>query len=223
MSKRVLLLVEGQTEERFVKDILEPEYLSKDIYFYPTILVTKRVKDGPNFKGGVTNFAKFRNDVQRLLNSAGDALVSTMLDYYALPNDFPGMSPRLGHSPVERVEHIENAIADHFGRPQNFIPFLALHEFEAWLFSSPEELPRVMTAKIKQQEFSAICAEFSTPEEINEHPESAPSKRIISLFPAYKKTLHGPTVAKRIGLEKIRLQCPHFSLWLKKLEETIGN
>lgn len=94
MSKRVLLLVEGQTEERFVKDILEPAYLSKNIYFYPTLLVTKRAKNGPNFKGGVTNFAKFHNDVQRLLNSAGNALVSTMLDYYALPNDFPGMKPR---------------------------------------------------------------------------------------------------------------------------------
>jgi hypothetical protein len=222
MSKRVLLLVEGQTEERFVKDILEPAYLSKNIYFYPTLLVTKRAKNGPNFKGGVTNFAKFHNDVQRLLNSAGDALVSTMLDYYALPNDFPGMKPRTGHSPLEKVEHIEDAIADHFGRPRNFIPFLALHEFEAWLFSSPEELPSVMTAKSKQQAFSDICAEFSTPEDINEHPESAPSKRIVSLFPAYRKTLHGPTVAKRIGLEKIRLQCPHFSLWLKKLEETVA-
>ena len=68
MSKRVLVLVEGQTEERFVKDVLSPSFWPRDVFLSPTILMTKRVKNGPNFKGGVTNFAKFRNDAQRLLN-----------------------------------------------------------------------------------------------------------------------------------------------------------
>ena len=95
MSKRVLILVEGQTEERFVKDVLGPFFYGRQLFFFPTILVTKRVKDGPNFKGGVTNFARFRNDAQRLLNSAGGALVTTMLDYYRLPLDFPGMNSLL--------------------------------------------------------------------------------------------------------------------------------
>ena len=52
MSKRVLILVEGQTEERFVKDVLGPAFWAKELFFHPTLLVTKRVKDGPNFKGG---------------------------------------------------------------------------------------------------------------------------------------------------------------------------
>jgi hypothetical protein len=80
MSKRVLILVEGQTEERFVKDVLAPTFLGRNLYFFPTILVTKRVKSGPNFKGGVTNFRRFQKDAQRLLNSAGDGLVTTLLD-----------------------------------------------------------------------------------------------------------------------------------------------
>ncbi|MBI2947679.1 MAG: hypothetical protein HYY23_08525 [Verrucomicrobia bacterium] len=58
MSKRVLILVEGQTEERFVKDVLGPAFFHQELFFRATILVTKRVKDGPNFKGGVTNFSK---------------------------------------------------------------------------------------------------------------------------------------------------------------------
>jgi len=81
MSKRVLILVEGQTEERFVKDVLGPAFFERELFLNATILVTKRVKGGPNFKGGVTNYAKFKNDTQRLLNSAGGALVTTMLDY----------------------------------------------------------------------------------------------------------------------------------------------
>ena len=217
MSKRVLVLVEGQTEEHFVKDILGPAYLNREIYFYPTILVTKRVKDGPNFKGGVTNFAKFSNDVQRLLKNNSSDLVTTMIDYYALPTDFPGMATRPNASPLSRVQHVEDAIAAHFAHSRNFLPFLVLHEFEAWLFSSFEELPIVMTKRDKQDEFSAIRGNLN-PEDINEGPETAPSKRIRRLFPAYRKTLHGPTVAKRIGLERIRAACPHLSSWLSNLE-----
>jgi hypothetical protein len=219
MSIRVLILVEGQTEERFVKDVLGPHFYSQQLFLSPTILVTKRVKDGPNFKGGVTNFAKFKNDARRLLASAGGAFVTTLLDYYRLPSDFPGMDsrPQRG-TPWQRVGHVETAIAQHFGSPPTFIPFLMLHEFEAWLFSSGEELPRVLHEPQKQPEFEAVRAGVATPEEINERPEFAPSKRIEAMFPAYRKTLHGPTTAGRIGLEKIRAECPHFNEWMSKLE-----
>jgi len=220
VSKRVLILVEGQTEERFVKDVLSPAFFERGLFFGVTILVTKRVKDGPNFKGGVTNFAKFKNDVQRLLNSAGGALVTTMVDYYGLPLDFPGMNSRPPQgTPIERVTHVQEAIAKDFEILPNFVPFLVLHEFEALLFSSLTELPRALISETsKQGEFAAIRAGVATPEGINERPEFAPSKRIANLFPAYKKTLHGPTTAARIGLDQIRKECPHFNGWMNKLE-----
>jgi len=220
MSKRVLILVEGQTEERFVKDVLGPAFWDKELFLHATILTTKRVKDGPNFKGGVTHFAKFRNDTQRLLDSAGGALVTTMVDYYGLPSDFPGMDSRPPHgTPMQRVTHVEKAIAEHFHSPPLFVPFLVLHEFEAWLFSSPAELPRALTEPGKQPEFEAIRSGVATPEEINERPEYAPSKQIEKLFPAYKKTVHGPMTVARIGLERIRAECPHFNDWMAKLED----
>lgn len=219
MSKRVLILVEGQTEERFTKDVLAPAFWEKQLFFQPTILVTKRVKNGPNFKGGVTNFAKFENDARRLLNGAGGSLVTTMLDYYGLPSDFPGMKTRpQGGTPLQRVLHVEAAIARHFGGNPNFLPFLALHEFEAWLFSSLTELPRIMNEPQKHVLIESLRAAVNTPEEINERPQFAPSKRIESMFPGYKKTLHGPTVAARIGLQQIRAECPHFDQWLSILE-----
>lgn len=220
MTKRVLILVEGQTEERFVKDLLAPTYWNINLFIEPTLLITKRVKDGPNFKGGVTNFAKFENDVRRLLNNSGNALITTFIDYYALPNDFPGMNSRpVNCSSLECVQYLENEIHKYFGSPINFLPFLALHEFEALLFSDDHSLPTVMTEINKQNEFSLISRNFSTPEEINNGPLTAPSKRILKLFPGYRKTLHGPTTAKRIGLERIRQSCPHFSNWLSKLEQ----
>lgn len=219
MSKRVLILVEGQTEERFVKDVLAPPFLERQLFFHPTILVMKRVKDGPNFKGGVTSFAKFERDARRLLHSSGGALVTMMLDYYQLPADFPGMKSRPPNSsPRERVRHVESAIGAHFGSLANFIPFLVLHEFEALLFSSPTELAHVLTNVGKLDALEGIRSVVKSPEEINDRPESAPSKRVLDLFPAYKKTVHGPTTAARIGLETIRAECPHFNEWITRLE-----
>jgi len=214
--KRALVLVEGYTEERFVKDVLQEHFWAMNLHLAPTLLVTKRVKDGANFKGGVSSFKKFEADISRLLHGSGDALVTTFLDYDGLPSDFPGMNTRPVSSGVDRVRHVEQAIAAHFGGPPLLVPYLALHEFEALLFSSPTELPRTMTAMGKQAEFDAIRASYPTPEQIDEG--DWPSYRILALFHSYRKALHGPITAKRIGLDQLRAECPHFAEWVGKLE-----
>jgi len=218
--KRALILVEGQTEERFVKDTLAPHFQSYELYLTPTLLTTKVVKNGPNFQGGVTSFEKFEADMQRLLGGAGQGtLVTTMLDYYRLPDDFPGMANRpVAIDLFTRISHVEQAIANHF-HDGRLLPFLALHEFEAWVFSCPTTLPQVMVDVAKQTQFVGICNQYPTPEQINERPGHNPAARIVSLFPAYRKTLHGPTATNRIGLQLIRDRCPHFHEWLTKLEK----
>src|SRR3954452_18093600 len=105
--KTVLVLVEGQTEERFVKDVLAPEFYGLDCFFDPRLLITRRVKHGTSFKGGVTTYGKFRNDVTRLLAEAKGRVVTTVVDYYGLPADFPGMSTRPNGIPRERALHVE--------------------------------------------------------------------------------------------------------------------
>lgn len=215
--KRCLILVEGQTEERFVKDVLSPELESKGLCLIPTILTTKIVKSGPNFKGGVTSYAKLEADLRKLLRDPS-ALVTTLIDYYGLPEDTPGMANRPNASARERVLHVENSIKEGLGSPSNFMPFLALHEFEALLFSDHEVTASVIPAREKAPELLAASGGLD-PEDINEHPDTAPSKRLISVFPSFKKTLHGPTAAKRIGLGAIRARCPHFDHWISRLEE----
>jgi hypothetical protein len=215
--KRAYIIVEGQTEERFVKDILGPHLEQLSLYLKPIIVTTKVVKDGPNFKGGLCNFTKFQRDVRKLLHGSGGALVTTMVDYYALPVDFPGMDSKPMHlSPVERVTHLENALSDHFMPHQNFMPFVALHEFEAWLFTDAVTLPSVMSLPNANLEFKQIA--LLAPEDINDHPDTAPSKRLKRLYPNYRKTLHGPIALGLIGLPAIRARCPHFSQWLGQLE-----
>lgn len=218
MSKRVYVLVEGQTEERFIKDVLAPEFYALDCFFDPRLLITKRVKHGASFKGGVTTYGKFRNDVVRLMSEAKGRFVTTVVDYYGLPDDFPGMSTRLNSTPLNRVLHVEKHIHEDLGSPPNFLPFLALHEFEAWLFASRDELPKTLTQPQKIADFAAIRQSFADPEQINEGPQTAPSKRIAQLFPDYRKVLHGPVAAKRIGMATIRAECPHFNAWYGLLE-----
>jgi len=213
----VLVLVEGQTEERFVKDVLAPDFYPLDLFFDPRILVTKRVKHGASFKGGVTSYGKFRNDAVRLLAEAKGRPVTTIVDYYGLPNDFPGMSSRPAGKPLDRVRYVERKIHEDLGSPANFLPFLALHEFEAWLFSSRVALAETMTAVTKAGELAQIRDSFADPEQINDGAETAPSKRIAKLFPAYRKVVHGPATAKRIGIDAIRAECPHFEAWYVEL------
>ena len=142
-----------------------------------------------------------------------------MLDYYRLPDDFPGMATR--PIPIDlftRVAHVENALDNHFGDGR-FLPFLSLHEFEAWIFSCPTTLPNAaMTQPQLQPQFAAICNNVQTPEQINERPGHNPAARIKSIFPAYRKVLHGPTAAERIGVQQIREHCQHFGTWLGRLE-----
>ena len=139
-------------------------------------------------------------------------------DYYRLPADFPGMASR--PQPVDlfrRVRHVEQAIEAHFN-DRRLLSFLALHEFEAWVFSCPDTLPNVMAEPAKQPQFAGVCNGVQTPEQINERPGQNPAARITAIFPAYRKTLHGPTAARRIGLQLIRDRCPHFAAWLDRLE-----
>jgi hypothetical protein len=220
MSRRVLTLVEGQTEERFVKDVLAPGLLDQGLMFAkPTVLMTKRVLSGGKFRGGITGFGKFENDLKRLLHGAGGAIVTTLIDYYRLPSDFPGMASRPAGAGFQRAAHVEAAILQHFGSPSNLVPHLSLHEFEALLFVDPRELAASIPAPEKLAALEAIRAEFKSPEEINERPGHSPAERIAAHCPTYGKVLHGPPTAARIGLAKIRACCPQFDAWLRTLQD----
>lgn len=216
---RILILVEGQVEEAFVKQVLNPRYDAKGLFFHPTVIETKRVLAGGSFRGGVTSFEKFKRHLLRLLGSArGDSLVTTMLDYYRLPDDFPGVKTKPASNAYDRVHHVEAEILSHFDGHRNFVPYLSLHEFEALLFSRHEAVPTVLNSPQLAAQLEAIIREAGAPELINERPGRSPAQRLTSLFPRYQKLLHGMLAARRIGLDAMRGACPHFDEWLSKIE-----
>jgi hypothetical protein len=216
--RRVLILVEGQTEETFVRDVLGPHLLSRGLAAAAAILKTKRVKSGLTFRGGVTSTSQVLGDLRRLCRDSDAAAITTLLDYYGLAADFPGISGRLSSDPYERVAAVENAFATAIGDAR-FLPHLVLHEFEAWVFSEPSRCAWVFDDNANVlAEMENVRNAAGGPERIDEGPETAPSKRLAKIVPRYSKPLHGPMAVAAVGLQGVRARCQHFDAWLTRLE-----
>jgi hypothetical protein len=217
--KQGLILVEGQTEEAFVTAVLSP-YLSRraGLWLEPTIVTTKRVTGGPSFKGGVRRYEKIRNDLIRLFRPSHVAVVTTLFDYYRFPVDAPGMVERSKKpTALQKVQAVQAALAADVSSPL-FVPFLALHELEAWLFCDLQGAEWAFPEGSRLDELREIRAQFNSPEEINEAFETAPSRRVLAACPAYQKATDGTVVLEAIGIDAIRRECPHFAQWLDQLE-----
>lgn len=214
---KVLILVEGQTEENFVKRTLTPHLSSLSVFVVPTIIATKRIKSGPSFKGGMPSYAKVRREILRLLGDSSAALVTTMIDFYGLPASFPGRANVRGNTPLERVVFVENAIEQDINDPR-FLAYCSLHEFEALLFSSPATIAAAFAMPNVEQKLLSIRSQFTSPEEIDDSPSTSPSARLQSLYQQYNKPFYGTLIAGRIGLDEMRGACAHFNDWLARLE-----
>ncbi|MCW5257555.1 DUF4276 family protein [Verminephrobacter aporrectodeae subsp. tuberculatae] len=213
---RLLMLVEGQSEEIFVKQVLQPHLAQRGVHVQPTVLWTKRRRDGGGFRGGVSSWKKICESLRPLMHDS-DAWVSTLLDFYGLPKDFPGFPDALETgNPQEKVAVLQERFAAALPHPR-FIPFLALHEFEAWLFSAPD----TVAEHFGDNSLAAKLRAAGAPECINHGPTTHPKARLKSMECDYKETSDGPTLLGKIGLATIRAECPHFHGWLSRLE-TLG-
>ncbi len=215
--KRVLISVEGQTEETFVRDVLADYLETLDIYLIPTLVTTKVVKSGPNFKGGLTSYDRVKRDVLNLLQDSNAVAVTTMYDLYGLPQTFPAYETRPA-APYEKVKYLEAAFAQDINHIR-FRPYLQLHEFETFLFVAPDVTADELLLNDQQSSaLQQIKELFNSPEEINDNPLTAPSKRITTIYDAYDKDFDGPLVTLTLGLDRLRKHCPHFDAWIAWLE-----
>ena len=115
------------------------------------------------------------------------------------------------------MDNVSDAMASRFN-PQRFVSFVMMHEFEGLLFSDSASFCRGIGRPDLEMALLQIRQGFRTPEDINDSPMTAPSKRIKKLLPEYEKPLFGAIGALEIGLHRIRKECPHFNEWLEKLE-----
>ena len=220
MSVRLNFVVEGQTEETFINSLLLPHLGSRAISCAVHMVTTQRMR-GRKGRGGVTCYAQVKDDLVRWMkeDTCRDAFFTTMIDLYALPEDFPMFRDCRVLSDVHaRVKCLEGAMGADVCDAR-FVPYIQLHEFETLLFSDLSKLKLQYRDRAKQVcQLAQSVAGLSTPEYIDDGMATAPSKRIIKAIPQYMKVSSGPIAAKAIGLCGIRAVCPHFDMWLTKLE-----
>jgi hypothetical protein len=229
---RLHILAEGQTEEGFVNEVLAPALGAREIFADVHRITTGR-HHGRVFRGGLTNYEHLARDLILWMkqDQNEDSWFTTLVDFYALPNNFPGRAtiPQ-SRAALDRAAHLEAELnsdiikrLDDLPVSRRLIPYIQVHEFEALLFSDPaafqEAFPGNPTAVAR---LAAIRAQFHSPEDINNNPLTAPSKRIRDVLPDYQKPVAGVLIARRIGLAVMRDECRHFDEWLTRLFALTG-
>ena len=214
----VYIIVEGQTEEEFVHTSMRPYLNSLGIYDVRAILV----ETSKGHKGGDLKFGRFKKNVENLLKREGDIIVTSLIDFFRLQKDFPKFEKSIGIiDKQDRVAFLELAIDERINN-RRFIPYIQLHEFEGLLFSGKsgiEYIPKI--PEENREELYQIIKSHPNPELLNDGAKTAPSKRLLSLIPGYKKTFHGPLIALEIGMPTILSKCPRFNSWVQKIATAV--
>jgi len=205
--KRLIIICEGETEQEFCQDVLYPHFFDKGIQISnPTIKKTN---------GGIVKWNTLKKQIENHLKQEKDAYVTTFIDLYALPLDYPNFD-------ISNVSIIEQGMKANIDNSLNyrFIPYIQRHEFECFIFSSIDVLQRNFTfleANFPEIE-KVMQSHPDNLEDINNSPETAPSKRLLNNIKGYNKIVYGACLASEIGLTTIRQKCPRFNEWIGKLE-----
>lgn len=219
MNKEVFLVVEGLTEQLFVERVLAPYCAEQGVYLHPT----QAPKKGQ--RGGDIRFARVKICVGNFLKQRTDTYVGTFFDYYGL-KEWPSLGEvraMHGLSSADMAKKLNDSatmkLCTEFPRlnvPNRFIPFLAVHEFEALLFSDASLL--ASSLGINASIVNETLRVFGSPEAINTHPDKIPSRHIEKWTNGhYVKTVQGVAIAEKIGIAKMRAACPNFNDWLNRL------
>ena len=218
--KRLIIVVEGDTEKEFVDKVLSPYLYSKGLQSISCFKIK-------HTKGGLT---KYRHLKIVLINCMyeSNVIVSSLIDFYALPKDFPKYEDA-GKivNKAERLSFLENAIIEDIenekgGRFPNLFPYIQLHEFEALVFSSINGISSLFGSN--EADFAEIentINAHSNPEEINNSPLTAPSKRLKKSIKGYNKVIDGIMIIEEIGIDTILRKCPRFNNWVQSLIQKV--
>lgn len=224
---RLFVLVEGETEETFVNEVLAPH-----LYACGFTAVSARLMGNARLRsrrGGIRGWDEVQRDIVRYLRQDPGVIVTMMVDYYGLPvakaRAWPGRAHAAKLAFASKAAHVESKLAatvqKEMGSSWNvsrFVPFVVMHEFEGLLFSDCGQFAAGIGRPELQPQFQAIRDDFASPEEINDSPTTHPSQRVVQLMPDYQKPLYGNLAALEIGFDSIRSDCPHFAAWIKCLE-----
>lgn len=216
--KRLVIVVEGDTEKEFVDTVLSPYLYIKGVSSVDCFKIK-------HTKGGLTKYQHLKTDLINCIYET-NVVVSTLIDFYALPKDFPKYeeSKSIVHK-NERLTFLEKAIVKDIESEQsssfpNLMPYIQLHEFEALIFTSIDAIRALYSNEdAKFNEIERIMQVYENPEDINDSPETAPSKRLINnqLIKGYNKINDGIMIIEEAGIDTVLQKCPRFKNWVESI------
>lgn len=209
---RVAVICEGATEVEFVNRCLEPYLRPSRVRIYGTLLSARSGRH----RGGRVTVERLADKIALQRHEADR--VTTLVDFY-------GFRDRADRNRVQLESEIASAVArlmlDGYD-PRHVLPYVQMHEFEGLLFTDPAAFEWVEDgwSETVRARLAGVAQAFDSPEQINDGPETAPSKRILAIFPdgSYSKPEHGPLIAEAIGVDAIRSKCPGFDAWIGRLQ-----
>ena len=214
--KRLVIICEGPTEQEFVRDVLQPHFLPKEIFVQCPLIK----KSG----GGIVPWEILKSQIHSHLRE-GSSVVTTLIDYYGIPDryNYPGwIQARDIHNRSDRMDFLENQMLSNIDQNLSvrFIPYYQLHEFEGLLFNNLASFEETFEQNefLNKSELEDILNQHDNPELINDHPTTAPSKRLLKLIKGYNKIVYGSILAENIGMHNLRKKSPRFNEWINKLE-----
>ena len=219
--KRLVIIAEGETEESFVNNIFCPFFCSKGIYNSIQCFKTK------HSHGGMSKYSYIKKDILNIIYEK-DVVVSMMIDFYRLPSDFPGFNDlKVTQTHQEQANLLETRIKKDLEDSQNqlfdnFIPYIQLHEFEALVFASISGIDSLFErSEMDYNGLMNVIQQYPNPEDINNHPDTAPSVRLKKLISGYNKVLHGIDIINTVGMAELLEKCPRFKTWIESMVEAL--
>ena len=209
--RRLCVICEGATEVEFVTSCLTPHLSSHNLQTYPSLL---QAPSGRH-RGGRVTVDRLANHISHEYHDTDR--ITTLVDYYGFRDASGRTRAQLEAAILAEVQKQAAKLDVRF-----VLPYVQMYEFEGLLFTDVEQFQYVLDgwSKETRAKLLAISKNFACPEDINNSKETAPSKRIHSIFAngEYSKDVHGPIIAEEIGLDNIRKSCPQFDGWISKLE-----
>lgn len=211
MKRGIYFIAEGSTEVQFIENSLRYHFAERNIGDIRAFNM-----------GGSNSYMRYRKDVTTFLKRENDIIVTSLIDFFRLPSDFPGYeSAKKLNGTQSQIEYIELKMSESINH-NRFIPYIQLHEFEGLLFTDMKGFNQIPGCDARAlAELKSIIDNYTNPELINDGAETSPSKRLKRIVSAYDKPLYGAYIALENGLDSIINKCPRFKGWLERLEAKV--
>ncbi len=95
-----------------------------------------------------------------------------------------------------------------------WLPFVMLHEFETLIIASGAGMPSILGDARAPIEFRRMIGEAGGAELINDGVSTAPSKRVQSVLPAYRKAQDAVAALEGWDFDQVLATCPRFADWI---------